>query len=86
MALLKILILLFVAVAFLPIEGFCDDHQNAQEHHCVVACNNCHQMVSPETTMEAFSPEHATYIYSNYVFQYQAPILEQIHRPPIVSI
>jgi len=88
MKFLKILVLLIVVASFLPIEGFCDDHHiNAnQEHHCVLACQFCHHLVSPETNMAARNLDQSSRISFNYSFQYQAPILDQTHRPPIVSL
>lgn len=85
---LKIIILLVVLVSFLPLDGFCDDHHsgNGQEHHCVLACHTCHHMVSPDTQTEALLPESSTNITFNYSFQYQSPILDQIHRPPKVTL
>lgn len=86
MKFIRITILVIAVISFLPLDGFCDDHQSAQEHHCIVACHSCHQMVSPETALETFSPEQSSHISFNYAFQYQAPVLDQTHRPPIVSL
>ena len=87
MRFLNIILLIIVVFSFLPIDGFCDDHTKVdQSHHCVLACHTCHQMISPEIALETFSPEQSSHISFNYAFQYQAPVLDQTHRPPIVSL
>jgi len=88
MKFLRTIILLIVLVSFMPLDGFCDDHHsgNGQEHHCVLACHTCHQMVSRDTQTAAFHPEQSASISFAYSFQYQAPVIEQTHRPPIASL
>lgn len=88
MKFVKIFVLLIVFVSFLPLDGFCSDqHMDVEQgHHCVLVCHTCHQMVSPETSLQAFSPEQSSTVAFNYAFRYQAPVLEQTHRPPIVSL
>jgi len=88
MKLIKILILLIVFTSFFPLDGICSDHHMdvEQGHHCVLVCHTCHQMVSPETAAATPILDQSTNIPFNYSFQYQTPVLDRTHRPPIVSL
>ena len=88
MKVIRIFILIIVLTSFFPLDGFCDDHdmQVDQGHHCVLACHTCHQMVSPEVAADTPILDQSANISFNYSFQYQAPVLDRTHRPPIVSL
>ncbi|MCA9398142.1 MAG: hypothetical protein KC618_00215 [Candidatus Omnitrophica bacterium] len=85
---LKVIILFIVMTSYLPLEEFCEDHHSGdgQEHHCILACHNCHQVISPDSLTKVSSPEQSMNIAFNYAFHYQAPVLDQTHRPPKVSL
>lgn len=88
MRFLKVLVLIIAVVSFLPMDGICEDHHigDGQEHHCVLACHTCHPSITPATQSEVYQLSESTALYFQHSFQYQAPILDQTHRPPIVSL
>ncbi|MCA9400821.1 MAG: hypothetical protein KC713_04280 [Candidatus Omnitrophica bacterium] len=88
MKILKVIILLIITFSFLPLDGFCEDHHSGdgQEHHCVLACHICHHLVSPETVIGVSRHDLSQQFTFKDTFHYQAPILEQTHRPPIATL
>lgn len=88
MKFLRIIILLVALISFLPLNGFCADSHDvkAQAHHCVLSCHACHQLVTPDRETEFPILTHSASVSFNYSFHYQAPIIDQVHRPPKASL
>ncbi len=86
---LIIIILLSIMVLTIPVDAFCQEHNfdaNSHQHHCVLACFSCNNVVVPDVQMIQSSIGQSPNIALNCTFHYQEPILDQIHRPPISSI
>ncbi|MGE0269390.1 MAG: hypothetical protein AB7S78_13150 [Candidatus Omnitrophota bacterium] len=84
MKLFKILIMIMVAVSFLPLEGDCSDHADeATAHHCVLVCHTCcHQVDVPVLQDDTTGQYPGAILSFAYNFSYVNPIRLNPERPP----